>query len=162
MNEAGTRGEHIVREYMRRIGFNVVPAPNRKFYDYDMECHNWEASFTIEVKTDVSAYRHAKRRGTPDNPRLFIEYYNDTLNEPSGIAKSIAEYYFYLIVNLDNDVECNVFKRDELHQYLIDSDTYSHTLVPHFNDQMTTGWLPNLDDLVANDVVKRQFLIDKW
>lgn len=162
MNEAGKKGEHIVREYMRRIGFNVVPAPNRKFYDYDMECHNWEASFTIEVKTDVSAYRHAKRRGTPDNPRLFIEYYNDTLDAPSGIAKSIAEYYLYLIVNLDNDVECNVFKRDELHQYLIDSDTCSRTIVPHFNDQQTTGWLPNLDDLVANNVVKRQFVIDKW
>jgi hypothetical protein len=162
MNSIGQKGEHIVREYMRRVGYNVTPAPDCKFYDYDMECHNWEASFTIEVKTDVSAYKHAKRRGKPDNVRLFIEYWNDTMDEPSGIAASVAEYYFYLIVNPDNDVECNVFKRDELHQYLIDSDTFTHTLVPFHNDHQTTGWLPNLDDLVANNIVKRQFVIDKW
>ena len=162
MNNIGKKGEHIVREYMRRIGFNVTPAPNKKFYLYDMECESWESSFTIEVKTDVSAYKHAKRRGTPNNPRLFIEYYNETMGEPSGIAASVATYYFYLMVTPANDVECNVFKRDEFHQYLIDSDVYTHTIVPFHNDHQTTGWLPNLDDLVADNMIKRQFLIDKW
>lgn len=162
MNSIGNKGEQIVREYFESIGYIVTMAPQRKFYLYDMECNHWEHSFTIEVKTDVSAYKHAQRRGEPDNPRLFVEYYNETSREMSGIAASRATYYFYLMVNDDQNIECNVFKRDELFDYLIYSDVQTHTLTPRFGDHQTTGWLPYLEELEVNNVLKRRFLIGEW
>lgn len=162
MNSIGNKGEQIVREYFESIGYIVTMAPQRKFYLHDMECNHWEHSFTIEVKTDVSAYKHAQRRGEPDNPRLFVEYYNETSREMSGIAASRATYYFYLMVNDDQNIECNVFKRDELFDYLIDSDVQTHTLTPRFGDHQTTGWLPYLNKLRDNNVLSRQFIIGNW
>jgi len=162
MNKIGDKGEKMVREFFHWMEYDVVPAPDRKFYDYDMTCINGDVMFTIEVKTDVSAYKYAKGRGEPDNVRLFIEYHNDTQNEPSGIAASCADYYFYLLVTPANDVECNVFERQELHHYLLHSDVYTHTLVPRFSDHQTTGWLPYLNDLERENLVKRRFSIGKW
>ena len=161
--DIGNKGERIVADYFTNIGYEVTPAPDLKFYDYDLECNHYEHSFTIEIKTDVSAFDYAKRRGEADNPRLFIEYYSDTNDEPSGIAASCATYYFYLLVTPDKDVECNVFDRQHLHHYLLhDEDVYTHTLVPRFGDHQTTGWLPYRSDLERNGVLKRRFLIGKW
>lgn len=160
--KVGDKGENIVADYFENIGYEVIKSPDKKFYAYDLECNHWEYSFTIEVKTDVSAYRYAKQRGEPDNPRLFIEYYNETMNEPSGITMSEATYYFYLIINNNNDVECNVFKRLELFNYLNDSETYTRTLIPKYNDHTTTGWLPYLEDLKSEGLLKKQWLIAKW
>jgi len=162
MNDVGNKGERIVRDYFEGIKYDVTPAPNRKFYSYDMECNHQDHSFTIEVKTDVSAYKHAARRGEPDNPRLFIEFYNETIDEPSGIAASLATYYFYLLVNNDQNIVCNVFKKKDLFLYLLDSDTIKHTLHPSFGDHQTTGWLPYLGDLKDKKILKRQFVIGEW
>lgn len=162
MMDIGRKGERIVADYFTNIGYEVTPAPQRKFYDYDLECNHFEHSFTVEVKTDVSGYKYARQRGEADNPKLFIEYYNNTIEEPSGIAASCATYYFYMLVTPDNDVECNVFERQSLHHYLLHNDVQSKTIVPRFNDHTTTGWLPYLADLDQNDVVKRRFIIGKW
>lgn len=162
MNDVGNKGEKMVRDFFEWMEYDVVPAPDRKFYDYDMTCIGNDAVFTIEVKTDVSAYTHATRRGEADNPRLFVEYYNETNDEPSGIAASCADYYFYLMLKPTNDVECNVFERQELHEYLLHSDVYSHTLVPRFADHQTTGWLPYLGELDGENLIKRQFSLGKW
>ena len=40
--DIGNKGERIVADYFTNIGYEVTPAPDRKFYDYDLECNHFD------------------------------------------------------------------------------------------------------------------------
>tara|TARA_R110000803_G_scaffold5422_3_gene17817 strand:+ start:4717 stop:5220 length:504 start_codon:yes stop_codon:yes gene_type:complete len=99
----GDLGESLWRTHLEMKGFEIEAAPKRKaFYDWDMKSVRGDSVTTYEVKYDEKAYWWAKRRGTPNEPNLYIEFNSTKRDGPSGILLSKADYYVY-ILKKEND-----------------------------------------------------------
>ena len=109
--QAGNDGEIIWKRIMEGSHTNIIEAPNKKFYDWDLKGTYKGRDLTYEVKYDVSGYKYAYSKQRPVN--VYIEYKNTTKNEYSGILASKADYYVYILKNGINN-EIYVFDRLEL------------------------------------------------
>lgn len=142
MNHTGKIGEALWSGYLEKRGWTITPAPSRRFYDWDIKANNPEKEITFEVKYDSKAYFWAERRGTPEDPNLYIEFENTKSNEPSGIARSIADYYVYIIKRGDLNV-AYVYKRKELSLFC-QAGNFKVVGNAGFGDDNASGWIPPL------------------
>ena len=148
MNEAGTIGENKFAEYLIAQGYQIEKAPPVKFYDWDIRATKPERRpLTFEVKYDEKAYYWAERRGTPDNPNIYIEYRNTNQNENSGILASKAEYYVYILKS-EQDI-AYVFNRLNLCDHLLAS-SYRTAGNSATGDNNALGWIPPLKEVIKH------------
>ena len=67
----GDIGEDLWCDYIKTRGHtDIVRAPKKKFYDWDVKSIYQKNELTFEVKYDSKAYWWANRRGTPEQPNL--------------------------------------------------------------------------------------------
>lgn len=147
MNYSGKIGEDLWANYLLDKGYDIVTAPARKFYDWDIKADKEDKTLTFEVKYDEKAYWWAKRRKTPTEPNLYIEFRNTTKAEDSGILASKADYYIY-IMKEDNDT-AYVFNRKELAEFCQCSD-FRVVGNSATGDDNAEGWIPKLSELILN------------
>jgi len=147
VNPAGKIGEAKWREYLEFRGFDIEPAPDEVFYDWDLKASTDGRTYTFEVKYDEKAYYWAEKRGNPDNPNMYIEYKNTNQNKNSGILASKADYYVY-ILKAKEDI-AYVFKRPELCDHLIQS-SYKNVGNSATGDNNALGWIPPLKEMVKH------------
>src|SRR5210317_112624 len=114
---SGDYGQDIVMKYLKDKGYKVEEAPKELFYDWDVKANKAGRTVTIEVKYDSKAYMWAARRGIPEQPNLYIEFRSTTRDCDSGILKSKADFYFYILKTGDKDIGF-VFDRVQLLQHL--------------------------------------------
>src|SRR5210317_1042374 len=100
----GDYGQGLVCNYLIDKGYEVEEAPKKLFYDWDVKGFKKDRVVTIEVKYDSKAYMWAKRRGTPEQPNLYIEFRSTSRNCDSGILMSKAEFYFYILKTGKKDI----------------------------------------------------------
>ena len=91
---SGDYGQELVIAYLKDKQYVVEEAPKKLFYDWDIKGTKGDRDVTIEVKYDSKAYMWAERRGTPEQPNLYIEFRSTTRDCDSGILKSKADFYF--------------------------------------------------------------------
>lgn len=144
---SGDYGQHIVMEYLKDKGYDVEEAPKKLFYDWDVKAKKSDRTVTIEVKYDSKAYMWAARRGTPEHPNLYIEFESTTRNCDSGIKKSKADFYFYILKTGDKDIAF-VFDREQLLAHLLRSD-YKVVGNGATGDDNALGWIPPLHELLV-------------
>ena len=108
----GDYGENLVAKYLKDYGYQVEEAPKELFYDWDLKGTKEGREVTVEVKYDSKAYMWAARRGTPEQPNLYIEFKSTTRDADSGILKSKADFYFYILKTGKKDIGF-VFNRKE-------------------------------------------------
>lgn len=153
MNQSGTIGEAKFSSYLISIGYEVEKAPARKFYDWDIKATKKSTVITFEVKYDEKAYYWAAKRGTPNEPNIYIEYRNTNRNEDSGILASKSDYYIY-ILKAANDI-AYVFDRAKLCAHLV-SSTYKSVGNSATGDDNAIGWIPPLSQIIKHDSYIRQ------
>ena len=156
MNQAGTIGEAKFSSYLISIGYEVEKAPARKFYDWDIKATKKSAVITFEVKYDEKAYYWAAKRGTPNEPNIYIEYKNTNRNEDSGILASKSDYYIYILKS-ENDI-AYVFNRAKLCAYLVNS-TYRSVGNSATGDDNAMGWIPPLSEIIKHESYIRQIVM---
>jgi len=147
MNFTGKYGEELVMCYMEGMGYDVTLAPPRVFYDWDLKCVNGSDEITIEVKYDSKAYMWAKRRKTPDQPNLYIEFKNTKKDSDSGIIMSKSDFYFYILKLPDGRNMCHMFARKELLEYL-KVGNFKVVGNSSSGDDNALGWIPPLHELM--------------
>jgi hypothetical protein len=161
MNHSGKYGEALWKAYLETKGYDVEDAPNYKFYDWDLRATKREADqdtnfqpvYTFEVKYDEKAYWWANKRGTPDNPNLYIEYRNTNRNEDSGILMSKADFYVY-IIKAQTDI-AYLFNTYKLRTHLT-SASYKSVGNSATGDDNAMGWIPPLAVLMqTNSFIKQ-------
>ena len=153
MNQAGTIGEAKFSTYLESIGYEVEKAPPRKFYDWDIKATKKSLVITFEVKYDEKAYYWAAKRGTPNEPNIYIEYKNTNRNEDSGILASKSDYYIYILKS-ENDI-AYVFDRAKLCAHLVNS-TYKSVGNSATGDDNAIGWIPPLSEIIKHQSYIRQ------
>ena len=156
MNQAGTIGEAKFSTYLESIGYTIEKAPPRKFYDWDIKATKKSLVITFEIKYDEKAYYWATKRGTPNEPNIYIEYKNTNRNEDSGILASKSDYYIYILKSL-NDI-AYVFDRAKLCAHLV-SSTYKSVGNSATGDNNAIGWIPPLSEIIKNDSYIRQIVM---
>ncbi len=108
---------------------------------------------TIEVKYDEKAYYWASRRGTPNDPNLYIEYRNSTKNEDSGIMTSRSDFYVYIIKDVEN--VAYIFRTAKLLEHLMNAN-YKSVGNSATGDDNAEGWIPPLSMLTrTKSFIKR-------
>lgn len=144
----GDYGENLVAEYLKHYGYEIELAPKKLFYDWDIKGCKEGRTVTIEVKYDSKAYVWAARRGTPDLPNLYIEFHSTTRNGDSGILKSKADFYFYILKTKDKDIAF-VFDRKQLLAHL---QMANYRVVGNgaTGDDNAKGWIPPLHELLVS------------
>lgn len=147
MNFTGKHGEELVRAYMEEMGYKIEFAPQRVFYDWDLKCTKDDDEITIEVKYDSKAYMWAKRRKTPDQPNLYIEFKNTNKDSDSGILMSKSDFYFYILKLPDGSDICHMFSREELLEYL-KVGNFKVVGNSSSGDNNALGWIPPLHELM--------------
>jgi len=145
---SGDYGQDIVMKYLKDKGYDVEEAPKELFYDWDVKATNGERTITIEVKYDSKAYMWAARRGTPEQPNLYIEFRSTTRNCDSGILKSTADFYFYILKTNKKDIGF-VFDRKMLLNHL-QSASYKVVGNSATGDDNAEGWIPPLHELLMS------------
>jgi hypothetical protein len=153
MNQAGTIGEAKFSTYLESIGYKIEKAPPRKFYDWDIKATKKSLVITFEIKYDEKAYYWATKRGTPNEPNIYIEYKNTNRNEDSGILASKSDYYIYILKS-ENDI-AYVFDRAKLCAHLV-SSTYKSVGNSATGDDNAIGWIPPLSEIIKHDSYIRQ------
>jgi len=144
---SGDYGQDIVMKYLKDKGYEVEEAPKELFYDWDVKANKAGRTVTIEVKYDSKAYMWAARRGTPEQPNLYIEFENTNTGGPSGILKSKADFYFYILKTGDKDIAF-VFDRVQFLQHLQLSN-YKVVGNGATGDDNAKGWIPPLHELLV-------------
>ena len=145
---SGDYGQDLVMKYLEDKGYEVEEAPKKLFYDWDVKGNKAGSTVTIEVKYDSKAYMWAKRRGTPEQPNLYIEFRSTTRDADSGILKSTADFYFYILKTGDKDIAF-VFDRVQLLQHLQMSN-YKIVGNSATGDDNAQGWIPPLHELLVS------------
>lgn len=145
----GDYGEGLVAKYLEDGGYELTPAPKRNFPDWDIKAAKKDVDITFEVKYDSKAYMWAKRRGTPEQPNLYIEFRSTTRDCDSGILKSKADYYFYILKTGKKDIGF-VFDRQKLAKHL-QSSNYKIVGNGATGDDNAKGWIPPLHLLLVPD-----------
>jgi len=145
---SGDYGQDLVMKYLSDKGYEVEEAPKIRFYDWDVKGHKDDREVTIEVKYDSKAYYWANRRGTPEQPNLYIEFENTNSNTPSGIKMSKADFYFYILKTGDKDIAF-VFNRKLLLEHLL-SSSYKVVTNKATGDDNAKGWIPPLNELLIS------------
>ena len=153
MNQAGTIGEAKFSTYLESIGYAIEKAPARKFYDWDIKATKKSLVITFEIKYDEKAYYWAAKRGTPNEPNIYIEYKNTNRNEDSGILASKSDYYIYILKSA-NDI-AYVFDRAKLCAHLVNS-TYKSVGNSATGDDNAIGWIPPLSEIIKHESYIRQ------
>jgi len=144
----GDIGEDLWCDYIKKRGHtDIIRAPKKKFYDWDVKSIYNKEELTFEVKYDSKAYWWANRRNTPDKPNLYIEFKNTNKDEDSGIKASKALYYVYMLSNEDK-VEAYVFERGGLLSHLL-SVSYKVVGNAATGDDNALGWIPPLHQLIS-------------
>lgn len=144
----GDIGEGLWCSHLQRKGHtNITTAPKKKFYDWDVCSQHGTREYTFEVKYDSKAYWWAEKRGTPNEPNLYIEFKNTNKNEDSGIRASKALYYVYMLVNGD-DVTAYLFEREGLLNHL-EQVKYKVVGNAATGDNNAQGWIPPLHQLLT-------------
>lgn len=144
---SGDYGQELVMNYLKDKGYSTKEAPKKLFYDWDVKATKGNRTVTIEVKYDSKAYMWAARRGTPEQPNLYIEFRSTTRNEDSGILKSKADFYFYILKTGDKDIAF-VFDRVQFLQHLQLSN-YKVVGNGATGDDNAIGWIPPLHELLV-------------
>jgi hypothetical protein len=144
---SGDYGQELVMKYLQDYGYETKEAPKKLFYDWDVKGIKGGREVTIEVKYDSKAYYWAARRGNPEQPNLYIEFRSTTRNEDSGILKSKADFYFYILKTGDKDIAF-VFNRVQLLQHLQMSN-YKIVGNSATGDDNAEGWIPPLHELLV-------------
>lgn len=144
---SGDYGQELVMNYLKDKGYSVEEAPKKLFYDWDVKATKGERTVTIEVKYDSKAYMWAARRGTPEQPNLYIEFKSTTRDCDSGILKSKADFYFYILKTGDKDVAF-VFDRVQFLQHLQLSN-YKVVGNGATGDDNAIGWIPPLHEILV-------------
>ena len=144
---SGDYGQDIVAAYLKDKGYFVEEAPKKLFYDWDIKGTKGGRTVTIEVKYDSKAYMWAARRGTPEQPNLYIEFRSTTRDCDSGILKSKADFYFYILKTGDKDIGF-VFDRTQLLQHL-QASNYKVVGNGATGDDNAEGWIPPLHELLV-------------
>ena len=147
MNHSGKIGEEMWANYLLDRGYDITPAPEKRFYDWDIKADKEGKTVTFEVKYDEKAYWWAKRRKTPNQPNLYIEFRNTSKSEDSGILASKADYYIY-IMKEDNDT-AYVFKRKELAE-LCQCSNFRVVGNSATGDDNAEGWIPKLSEVTSD------------
>lgn len=146
--EKGDIGESLWCTHLEKKGhYNITTAPKKKFYDWDVRSEHSNRHYTFEVKYDEKAYWWANRRGTPENPNLYIEFKNTNKDEDSGIRASKALYYVYMLVR-DDSVTAYLFERKGLLNHL-EQVTYKVVGNSATGDDNALGWIPPLEQLIT-------------
>jgi hypothetical protein len=160
MNLSGKVGEAKWKSFLEERGYNVESAPERKFYDWDLKAVKREPdpetkfhpTYTFEVKYDEKAYWWASRRGTPNEPNLYIEFRNTTRDEESGILTSKSDFYVY-IIKAQVDI-AYLFNTDLLRSHLVMAN-YKSVGNSATGDDNALGWIPPLSLLMdSNSFIK--------
>jgi len=146
---SGDYGENLVSKYLLDKGFDIEEAPKKLFYDWDVKGIKNDRIVTIEVKYDSKAYMWAARRGTPEQPNLYIEFRSTTRNCDSGILKSKADYYFYILKTDKKDIAF-VFDRAKLLKHL-QTNIYKVVGNSATGDDNAQGWIPPLHELLLSE-----------
>ena len=144
----GDIGESLWCEHLEHKGHtNITTAPKKKFYDWDVCSQHGTRQYTFEVKYDSKAYWWASKRGTPEQPNLYIEFKNTNKEEDSGIRASKAMYYVYMLVR-DEAVTAYLFERESLLNHL---EQVSYKVVGNSatGDDNALGWIPPLHKLTT-------------
>ena len=143
----GDIGEGLWCTHLENKGhYNITTAPKKKFYDWDVRSEYNDRHYTFEVKYDSKAYWWADRRGTPEEPNLYIEFKNTNKDEDSGIRASKALYYVYMLVR-GEAVTAYLFERKGLLSHL-EQVTYKIVGNSATGDDNALGWIPPLTSLV--------------
>jgi len=143
----GDIGEGLWCTHLENKGhYNITTAPKKKFYDWDVRSEYNDRHYTFEVKYDSKAYWWADRRGTPEEPNLYIEFKNTNKDEDSGIRASKALYYVYMLVRGES-VTAYLFERKGLLSHL-EQVTYKIVGNSATGDDNALGWIPPLTSLV--------------
>lgn len=145
---SGDYGQDIVMKYLKEKGYEVKEAPKKLFYDWDVKATKGKRVITIEVKYDSKAYMWAARRGTPEHPNLYIEFRSTRRNNDSGILKSKADFYFYILKTGNKDIAF-VFDRVQLLQHL-QMANYKVVGNSATGDDNAEGWIPPLHELLVS------------
>ena len=145
---SGDYGQDIVMKYLKGKGYVVEEAPKKLFYDWDVKATKGNRVVTIEVKYDSKAYMWAARRGTPEHPNLYIEFRSTTRDCDSGILKSKADFYFYILKTGKKDIAF-VFDRVQLLQHL-QMANYRVVGNSATGDDNAEGWIPPLHELLVS------------
>ena len=145
---SGDYGQDLVMAYLKSYQYEVEEAPKKLFYDWDIKAKKNDRTITIEVKYDSKAYVWAARRGNPEQPNLYIEFRSTTRNDDSGILKSKADYYFYILKTGDKDIAF-VFDRVQLLKHLQNSN-YKVVGNGATGDDNAQGWIPPLHELLVS------------
>ena len=143
----GDYGESLVSKYLKDYGYQVEEAPKELFYDWDLKGTKEGREVTVEVKYDSKAYMWAARRGTPEQPNLYIEFKSTTRDADSGILKSKADFYFYILKTGKKDIGF-VFNRKELLAHL-QMANYKVVGNGATGDDNAIGWIPPLHELLV-------------
>ena len=144
----GDIGEDLWCDYIKTRGHtDIVRAPKKKFYDWDVKSIYQKNELTFEVKYDSKAYWWANRRGMPEQPNLYIEFKNTNKDEDSGIKASKAIYYIY-ILKRDESNTAFVFEREGMLSHL-EQVTYKVVGNSATGDNNALGWIPPLDSLIT-------------
>jgi len=144
----GDYGQDLVVKFLKEKGYKVEEAPKKLFYDWDVKGIKTDRTVTIEIKYDSKAYVWAKRRGTPEQPNLYIEFRSTTRDCDSGILKSKADYYFYILKTGKKDIAF-VFDRVKLLNHLQNSN-YRVVGNSATGDDNAQGWIPPLHELLIS------------
>ena len=145
----GDIGEDLWCDYIKKRGHtDIIRAPKMKFYDWDVKSIYKKEELTFEVKYDSKAYMWAARRGTPEHPNLYIEFRSTTRDCDSGILKSKAYFYFYILKTGKKDIAF-VFDRVQLLQHL-QMANYRVVGNSATGDDNAEGWIPPLHELLVS------------
>jgi len=143
----GDYGQELVLNYLHDKGYETEEAPKKLFYDWDIKGVKKDRIVTIEVKYDSKAYMWAKKRGTPEQPNLYIEFRSTSRDCDSGILMSKAEFYFYILKTGKKDIAF-VFDRLKLLNHLQESN-YKIVGNSATGDDNAQGWIPPLHELLT-------------
>lgn len=149
MNHTGKIGEALWANYLESRGWSIKTAPNGRFYDWDIKANNPNKELTFEVKYDSKAYFWAEKRGKPEDPNLYIEFENTKQGEASGIKRSIADYYVYIIKRGDEST-AYVYKREPLCSFC-ENGGFKVVGNSGFGDDNANGWIPPLKKTMNPD-----------
>lgn len=151
----GDIGESLWKKELQKNHTNITSAPSKKFYDWDIKATFEGVEITYEVKYDTKGHYYAKKHNRGVN--LYIEYQNTRKNEKSGIRASKADYYVYILEDLQKCRRAYVFNREELLRHL-EASQYKIKGNKSSGDNNAMGWIPPLEKLRC--ILKKEVLLN--
>lgn len=163
--EIGDLGEQLWAAWVEAKGGECTISTGK----CDWDVHDTNKDVYYEVKTDIQAYKWAKKYDQPIN--FFLEYETTKSQKPCGIMKTSAKYLVYIIRNPQRLHVAYTFDLDVLRPYLWDKHKYKTFPVktPFINGTgNVNGWTPPVHELVNDEksgfmklIVLPMFLLNK-